>query len=241
MINKPINDYIEAWYDKDPDRMKQGVHAKLAKRHPVSSNPDGIESIDFEMLMGAIPLYGGQKGDERTIDIEIFDSIKNIAAAKVISNDYVDYIHLVKIDNEWMIINVLWEFLGQSDGSSTKDKNMSQSEKLAIEKPMRKYVEGWYNKDPKLMGEGLHPKLAKRSINSDNPNIIDQYTRESLLEIVPLYGGVEGDERILDIEILDVQSNIAFAKVISNSFIDFIHLSQIKEQWVIINVLWTFK
>lgn len=241
MINKPVYDYVEGWYDKDPDRMKQGLHPKLAKRHPDSSRPDGLESIDFDMLMGAIPLYGGQKGEKRRIDIEIFDSVKNIAAVKVTSNEYIDYLHLVKIDNKWVIINALWEFLDVNQHTTAGSGKLSETIQAALEKPMRNYVEGWYKKDADLVGQGLHPDLAKRSINMENPSVIDEYTRESLLEVVPLYGGVEGDKRILDIEILDIQPNIAFAKVTSNSFIDYIHLSFINDQWIIVNVLWTFK
>ncbi|MDD4096981.1 MAG: nuclear transport factor 2 family protein [Oscillospiraceae bacterium] len=233
-MEKAIHDYVVGWYDKDSARMTQGVHPLLVKRHPDAEAPNGIISKNKSSLLEALPIYGGVKGKERRLDIELFDSAGNIATARAVSNEYVDYIHLVNTKGSWKIINVLWDFHEKALEKRT------DTMKSDMEKPLRDYVEGWYDKDIDRVKRGLHPDLAKRSINPENPDIIDEFTRSSLLDVVPQYGGSNGDHRVLDIEWLNTQQNIASAKVISNNFIDYIHLCRINDQWKIVNVLWAF-
>ncbi|MFL0353633.1 nuclear transport factor 2 family protein [Xanthomarina sp. GH4-25] len=41
--------------------------------------------------------------------IEILDIYNRIATVKVFSDNWVDYLHLIKLDGEWSIINILWQ------------------------------------------------------------------------------------------------------------------------------------
>ena len=234
-MEKPVYDYVEGWYDKDPERMKEGLHPYLVKRSPDPGGKNGIRDMDLDSLLAVLSRYGGQNSAERKIDIEIFDTANNIATARVISNDYVDYVHLGYIGDRWQIINVLWEFPG------SEPKELTPEEISAVEKPVRDYIEGWYDKDPERLKEGLHPDLAKRNLNTSRPEGIDQYTLSDLIALVPRYGGCRGGERIVDIEILDVGNSIASVKVTSNEYIDYLHLCRIKDRWQILNVLWCRK
>ncbi len=109
-IKKPIYDYVEGWYDKDPERMKRGLHPDLAKRSIDTGESNGIRKIDLASLLSVIDQFGGQHGSERKIDIEILDIYGDIATAKVTSNEYVDYVHLCNLNGQWRILNVLWAF-----------------------------------------------------------------------------------------------------------------------------------
>jgi hypothetical protein len=42
-------------------------------------------------------------------EIEILDIYNRIATVKIISDNWVDYLHLIKLDGEWSIINILWQ------------------------------------------------------------------------------------------------------------------------------------
>jgi hypothetical protein len=37
------------------------------------------------------------------------DVFRHIASVKVISLDFVDYLHLAKIEDTWLIVNTMWE------------------------------------------------------------------------------------------------------------------------------------
>lgn len=125
-------------------------------------------------------------------------------------------------------------------GGKSMEK-LSKAEMNALKKPIYDYVEGWYDKDIDRMKKGIHPDLAKRSMESSDTNGVRKIDLEGLLSVVPQYGGTDGKERIIDIKILDVGKNIATAKVISNSYYDYVQLGYWKDQWWIINVLWEFK
>lgn len=42
-------------------------------------------------------------------EIEILDIYNRIATVKIVSDNWVDYLHLIKLDDEWNIINILWQ------------------------------------------------------------------------------------------------------------------------------------
>jgi len=61
--------------------------------------------------------YSGRDDQEsvatihRALDlgITVLDIADNIASVKVLSEPFVDYLHLAKLDGRWSIVNVLYE------------------------------------------------------------------------------------------------------------------------------------
>ncbi len=43
------------------------------------------------------------------MDVQILDIYENVASVRVTAGEWIDYLHLGKVDDEWKIINVLWE------------------------------------------------------------------------------------------------------------------------------------
>lgn len=234
-MEQTIRNYIEGWYDKDTLRIQQAMHPLLVKQGIMPDAGGDVRKIDLQTLLEVTPLYGGDKSGTRTLEMKILATDGDIASAMVISNEYVDYLHLVHTDGQWMILNVLWEF------RSGEVPELSPEEMQKLEKPLRDYVEGWYDKDPGRVGDGLHQNLAKRSLNTENPGTIDQFTRSSLLEVVTQYGGPGGTERFFEMEVLDSRKDMASVKLTSNAFVDFIHVARTDGTWKILNVLWKWK
>lgn len=106
-------DYIEGWYDGDVVRMERALHPELAKR-VVMPTPNGQARLDH---MGATQLvaftraaYGRQTPkDKQQKDVQILDVFGNAATVKITATDWVDYLHLSRMDGKWVIVNVLWE------------------------------------------------------------------------------------------------------------------------------------
>ena len=46
--------------------------------------------------------------EKKNWTITILDSYEEIAAVKVSSGEYMEYIHLARQDGQWQIINVIW-------------------------------------------------------------------------------------------------------------------------------------
>jgi putative lumazine-binding protein len=45
----------------------------------------------------------------RDLAISILDLADNVASVKVLSEPFVDYLHLARLDGRWSIVNVLYE------------------------------------------------------------------------------------------------------------------------------------
>ena len=107
-------DYLEGWYAGDAARMERALHPDLAKR---IVRPDKERDRDRVDHMGALQLiqytraaYGARTPkDEQQKDVMILDVYSNTASVKTVARDFIDYLHLGKVDGEWKIINVLWE------------------------------------------------------------------------------------------------------------------------------------
>jgi hypothetical protein len=113
-IEQTARDYIEGWYTADPVRMARALHPDLLKRY-VETLPDGqhvIKSVNRDQMVELTRNGGGSHipADKRNITVKVLDISENIAAAKTITYEYVDILSLAKIQDRWVIVNVLWSF-----------------------------------------------------------------------------------------------------------------------------------
>ena len=105
-----VRDYVVAWYDGDAALMEQVLHPELAKRN---LSADGTGRTRFSQ-MGAMAMVRGTRGrtkqpaDQRPIEVTLLDIQGTVASAKVVSWDFIDYVHLAKADGRWVIVNDLW-------------------------------------------------------------------------------------------------------------------------------------
>ena len=106
-------DYIEGWYEANPERMERALHPELAKRI-VRTNPEGRSSLG---QMSALSLVQGVRSGggrstpaaEQQKDVTILDIYQNAASAKIVASGWIDFLHLAKWNGRWVIVNVLWE------------------------------------------------------------------------------------------------------------------------------------
>lgn len=112
-IKQAALDYIEGWFAGDTLRMERALHPDLAKRG-VQVNPKNgrtmVNHLSKTMMVEYTRAGYGSTGEEtdHKNEITIFEIHGDIATAKVVSSKYIDYLHLVKYNGEWKIINVLW-------------------------------------------------------------------------------------------------------------------------------------
>lgn len=115
-IRRAALDYIEGWYTSDAERVERAVHPGLVKRI-VMRGPDGAAALRemsaSELIEGARddPDDGGanEAGESRRADVAILDIYENIASLRIDADEWVDYLHVVRLEGEWKIMNVLWE------------------------------------------------------------------------------------------------------------------------------------
>ncbi len=106
-------DYIEGWYEGNAERMERALHPELAKRI-VRKDLQGNTRLD---QMGAMALVQGTKRgfgkntpkEKQIKDVTILDVYENAASVKIVASDWIDYLHIARLNGRWAIVNVLWE------------------------------------------------------------------------------------------------------------------------------------
>ncbi len=110
-IRQVALDYIEGWYQGDAQRMERALHPELAKRMVYTEN--GGSQLNHQSQSDLVE--GTSRRPKRSDiaamrrDVTILDRFQNAASVKVVAADWVDYLHVVKWNGSWKIINVLWE------------------------------------------------------------------------------------------------------------------------------------
>ena len=112
-IREAALNYIEGWYEGNVERMDKALHPDLAKRQ-VGTRRDGsnfINTLSKSMMLEYTRAGGGTRTPKEKVKntVTILEMESTIASVKVVSNDFIDYLHVVKSNGEWKIINVLWE------------------------------------------------------------------------------------------------------------------------------------
>jgi hypothetical protein len=112
-IKQTALDYIEGWYEGNAERMERALHPELAKRI-VRTNKEGMSNLGQMSAMSLVQgtRRGGGKDtpkEKQQKDVTILDVFENAASVKVVASDWVDYLHMAKVNGRWVIVNVLWE------------------------------------------------------------------------------------------------------------------------------------
>jgi len=107
-------DYGMGYYEGDAARMERALHPDLAKRVVFPDPRSGkgwVSHMSAMKLVQATRNGGGTKTplEERKAVVTIMEVFGNAACVKLEMHDWNDYMHMVKLDSRWMIINVLWE------------------------------------------------------------------------------------------------------------------------------------
>jgi hypothetical protein len=112
-IKRTALNYAEGWYEGNADKMESALSPDLAKRI-ARSNAQGQTRLD---QMTAMALVQGTRGGfgkqtpaaEQQKDVTILDVLGGASTVKLEMRDWVDYMHVAKINGKWLIVNVLWE------------------------------------------------------------------------------------------------------------------------------------
>lgn len=112
-ITQTALDYVEGWYEANPERMERALHPDLAKR-VVFTNERGQSRLDQMSAMGLVQgvKRGGGKDtpkEKQQKDVTILDVFENAASVKAVMSGWIDYMHMAKVNGRWVIVNVLWE------------------------------------------------------------------------------------------------------------------------------------
>ena len=105
-------DYLDGQLEGDPARVARALHPDLAKRRVLGDTPDerlGLRRMGKEELV-ELTRQGVLKTprEQWNRSCKILDVTGNIAAVRVETPWFVDYFHMGKFGERWIIVNALW-------------------------------------------------------------------------------------------------------------------------------------
>ena len=106
-----VLDYVEGWYQGDAERMDRALSKHLAKRRIASD--EEIMAVSKEWMLTETGNGRGRitNPEQGRKDITILAQTETMASVLLLSEEFVDYLHLVKARNSWKIANALWDYL----------------------------------------------------------------------------------------------------------------------------------
>lgn len=115
-IRQAALDYIESQHKPDPLQMERALHPRMVKRtfwKDKATGKDYVRETTTESMILLAESYN-KNGDKFPTspkkDVVLLDVSERTASVKLIADEWIDYMHIVKINGTWKIINVLWEF-----------------------------------------------------------------------------------------------------------------------------------
>ena len=111
-IEATCHDYVDGQREADPQRVARSLHPDLAKRAVLGDTPDerlGLRRMSKEELV-ALTREGALKTPKDQWDrhCTVLDVTGNAASVRLETPWFVDYFHMGKFGERWIIVNALW-------------------------------------------------------------------------------------------------------------------------------------
>ncbi len=105
--------YAQGWCSRDANRLGKSFNSELAKRLQITdekSRKSILENMGAPSLVQATRRRNRTEStDKQVIYVAVLDIVGTAAIAKLKRKNWVDYMHLSKVNGQWKIVNVLWE------------------------------------------------------------------------------------------------------------------------------------
>ena len=106
-------DYIESYYEGNAERMERALHPHLAKRI-ARTDASGHTRLDQMSALELVQIIRTGSGknipkEKQVKNVTILDVFGSSASVRAEMLEWVDYMHLAKVNGQWKIVNVLWE------------------------------------------------------------------------------------------------------------------------------------
>ncbi|WP_266368342.1 nuclear transport factor 2 family protein [Tellurirhabdus rosea] len=115
-VRQACFNYIDAFYKADTTLAYASVHPTLQKRGFAFDEKTNAYSKQLEMPFPALVRLakvwnrdGKRANAQSPRVVDVFEVADKTAMAKVTAVWGIDYLHLVREDGKWMIVNVLWQ------------------------------------------------------------------------------------------------------------------------------------
>ena len=111
-IENTAYDYVDGQLEGDAARVARSLHPDLAKRavKPTADEPLGLRRMTKEELVD-LTRRGVLKTPKEnwSRSVKVLDIAGDVAVARVETPWFVDYFHLGRFGDRWVIVNAMWQ------------------------------------------------------------------------------------------------------------------------------------
>ncbi len=243
-VIETAKNYIEGGYTADADRMHKALWPELYKAIPVTIPKSGITMLAtncHSQLIENVRMVKVDNTDKKiNISVEVIN--EGMAAVKITSAQFNDFLHMAYMNGEWKIINILWTW---GSDSQRRDKSLvfdPEKEKGAIEQAALDYIDGFFEGSADRMTKAVHPEINKVTFYVNPKSGKGWFSKMGSSMLIGYTAAKAGlmdkEKRNINVKILDVMDGLASVEILSATLYDYLHLAKINGQWKIINVLW---
>lgn len=115
-IRQAALDYIESQHKPNPQQMERALHPRMIKRtfwKDKATGKDYLRETSTESMILLAESYN-KNGDKFPSspkkEVKLLDVSIRTASVKLIADEWIDYMHIVKLNGTWKVVNVLWQF-----------------------------------------------------------------------------------------------------------------------------------
>ena len=115
IIKQVAENYLVALQTLDPELMEKVMHPDLSKHTVVPfPGPEGkhfLRASSYDKMLDNAKNWnrsGMRFPPKMNNQVTILDQYNHMATVKMVSDNWVEYLHLVKLDGQWQIKNLVW-------------------------------------------------------------------------------------------------------------------------------------
>ncbi len=115
-IKQVALDYIEAQHQVNPEQFERAAHPRMVKRTfwlDKTSKKEYLRETftDYMILLSEVYNRDGDRFPKKPKkEVILLDVSDHTASVKLIADEWIDYMHILKLNGKWKIVNVLWQF-----------------------------------------------------------------------------------------------------------------------------------
>jgi Putative lumazine-binding len=111
-VTDVATEYFQSWFAGDGERMRACLHPALAKRTPEAPGAESLALHEDPTEALIIDTASGEgTGFDPRQSVTVLDVFRDIATVMVRSEPFVEYLHLARFGNRWLIVNALYYVL----------------------------------------------------------------------------------------------------------------------------------
>jgi Putative lumazine-binding len=108
-VTRVATEYFQAWFAGDGERIRACLHPALAKRRPEQPGSESLllhEDPTYRLVIDTARGEGTEFEPQQ--DVTVLDVFRDIASVVVRSEPFVEYLHLARFGDRWLIVNALY-------------------------------------------------------------------------------------------------------------------------------------